>query len=449
MIDDDATRAAALEREKLVRALTRTSDNSVKWTRYLLASLFLLGIALICFVPIASGVAAQGLLAPTKPRQIVQHPTGGVIKTILVRDGQTVEAGQVLVKLEDTQERAAAGVLGIQVVSLRAELAVRQAEVQGLSAVTFPEDLVERSKREPDVRSLLQSQLAAFDARRRSNSNQAEQIRQQIAKNSRQSQQAQARATSARKQLSLIQQERGFMQTLLDKGLTPRTRVLALQRAEANLNGEAGSLTAEIERLRSENIELSKRLEQPGLAARVQASEAMRTIMADLVAAQDRFSAARLALERTVIRAPMAGKIIQNKASTIEGVVRASEPIMEIVPAGDELQLKAKIRLVDADNVSEGMKAVIRFDMMQGTTAPQIHGIVRTISADAIEDPRSGETFFEAKISIAPDEARRLPPQTFAPGRPAEVLIETGSRTLLSYFLLPLDRARFKALREE
>lgn len=437
------------ERDALVAQLTRGAADSVRWSRWLLTSLFILGLGLICFVPISSGVPAQGLLSPTKPRQVIQHPTGGVVKLMLVREGQTVEPGQELMRLEDTQERAQASITGIQVVSLRAELAVRQAEVMGIATVTFPDDLTRRAEREVDVRSLLQSQLAAFDARRRNNANRTEQIRQQLAKNNRSAAQAQARADAMSKQLSLVKQETQSMETLLAKGLTLRSRVLALQRADANFTGEVTSLRAEVQRLKAENIELSRRLEQPGLEARVSASEAMRTVMADLVAAQDRNSAAQLALERTIIRAPMAGKVLSPRVTTIGGVVRASEPVMEIVPADDELQLKANIRLVDADNVTEGMTAVIRFDMMQGSTAPQIMGVVRTISADAIEDPRTGERYYEAKISITPEQARKVPTSTFAPGRPAEVLIETGSRTLLSYFMSSLDRAQFKALREE
>jgi HlyD family secretion protein len=444
-----AALAAATTRDEVVDALTAPVEQATLMSRWLLTLLFLLVAGLIAFVPISSGVPAQGLLSPSKPRQIIQHQTGGVVRQILVKDGQAVAAGQILIKLDDNQERAAAGIATIQLISLRAELAVRQAEVQGLSGVLFPSDLERQAQRDPDMRALLDSQLAAFEARKLSNANKTAQIQQQLAKNSRSAAQARARALSSSQQLAMVREEADSARQLLEKGLIVKSRVLALERGVASLGADTTSFNAEIERLKAENVELAKRLQQPDLEVRVQASEAMRTILADLSAAQDRYNATQTALERTVIRAPMAGRVMSLRASTVGGVMRASEPMMEIVPDDTRLQLKARIRLADADNVREGMSAVIRFDMMQGTSVPQIAGLVQTISADAIEDPRTGDTFFEAKISIPPEEARRLPRSTFAPGRPAEVLIETGSRTLLAYFLSPLERAQFKALREE
>lgn len=443
----DTTQSEA--RDALIRELTGPATQSRRTWLLALTGLFLFGMVLMAFVPLASGVPAMGLLHPTKPRQTIQHPTGGVIRQILVKDGQDVKVGQVLVKLEDAQERAAYSVAKFQALALRAELAVRQAEVQGLKEPVFPADLLEMAAREADVRGILNSQIGAFDARKRNNANQAAQIRQQVLKNTRAAQQAQARATAASKQLALVREESVSMRTLLEKGLTLKSRVLALERAQASLGGETAAFSAEVQRLNAENVELNQRLAQPELAARVQASEAMRTVMNDLGAAQDRFLAARAALDRTVLRAPMAGKVLSSRTTTIGGVVRPGEPIMDIVPEDGEFQLKARIKLADADNIKTGNEVTIRFDMVQGTTAPAITGKVTTISADAVEDPRTGEAYYEAKIAIPPSEAQRVPSNVLAPGRPAEVLIKTGERTLLSYFLMPLQRAQFKALREE
>lgn len=436
-------------RDALIAELTgATTKNRLTW-RWILIGMFVLGLVLIAFVPISSGVPAQGQLHPVTPRQTIQHQTGGIVKQLLVKDGQSVKSGQPLIKLEDAQERAIFSVAKFQALSLRAELAVRQAETQGLSEVTFPAELTAMAEREADVRGILNSQLGAFEARKSNNANQAAQIRQQIEKNTRSAAQAQARATASSKQLALVREESTIMRTLLDKGLTLKSRVLALDRAQASLNGEATAFSAEVQRLRAENAELQKRLQQPELAARVQASEAMRTVMGDLTAAQDKFLAAQAALDRTVLRAPMAGKVLSPRMMTIGGVVRAGEPVMEIVPEGNEYQVKARIRLADSDNIKIGDVATIRFDMVQGTSAPAITGEVTNISADAVEDPRTGESYFEAKITIPPSEAARVPANVMAPGRPAEVLIKTGERTLLTYFLMPLQRAQFKALREE
>jgi HlyD family type I secretion membrane fusion protein len=436
-------------RQALIDELTGAATPSRMIWRYVLTGMFVLGLSLIAFVPVSSGVPAQGLLHPVKPRQIVQHPTGGVVKQILVNDGQSVKSGQALIKLDDAQERAAYSVAKFQALSLRAELAVRQAEVQGLAAVAFPGDLTAMADKDADVRAILASQVAAFEARKSNNANQTAQIKLQVEKNTRSAEQAQARARAAGTQLALVREEAASMRTLLEKGLTLKSRVLALERAQASLNGETISFTAEVQRLRAENAELTRRLLQPELGARVQASEAMRTVMIDLAAAQDRFLAAQAALDRTVLRAPMDGKVMSSRTATIGGVLRASEPAMEIVPQDNDYQVKARIKLADADNVRVDQEVAIRFDMAQGTSAPTITGTVSTLSADAVEDPRTGETYFEAKIVIPPGEAARVPANVMAPGRPAEVLIKTGERTLLTYFLLPLQRAQFKALREE
>lgn len=441
--------ALGLARDALIRDLTGPVIQSRIVWRWVLSGLFLAGLFLMAFVPLASGVPAIGMLHPTKPRQIIQHPAGGVIKEILVKDGQPVAAGQILVKLDDRQERAVFSVAKFQALSLRAELAVRQAEVQGLGSVSFPADLTEQAAQDEDLKGILKSQTAVFEARKLSTANQAAQIQQQVLKNTRSAVQAQARAGAAAKQLSLVREEAVSMRTLLEKGLTLKSRVLALERAQASLNGEATAFAAEVQRLNAENAELSRRLEQPELSARVQASEAMRTVMADFGPAQDRLLAAQAALDRTILRAPMAGTIISSRTTTIGGVVRPGEPVMEIVPEGNGLLVKARIRLADADNVSVGDEVTIRFDMVQGASAPSISGRVTTVSADAVEDPRTGETYFEASISIADSEAIRVPQNVLAPGRPVEVLIRTGTRTLLNYFLAPLERAQYKALREE
>lgn len=439
----------ALARQALIRDLTGSAVRSRVTWRWVLAGLAGTGLALMAFAPIESGVAAQGLLHPTQPRQIIQHPTGGVVKAILVKDGQRVERGQILIQLDDAQERAAYSVTKFQAVSLRAELAVRQAEVRGLPGVAFPSDLTALAAHDRDVQDVLAAQTAAFEARRANFANQTGQFRQHVAKNTLAAAQAQARATASRQQLALVREEAVSMRTLLEKGLTLKSRVLALERAQANLTGEATAFSAEVQRLKAENAELTQRLAQPDLAARVQASEAMRTVMTDLAAAQDKFLAAQAALDRTVLRAPMAGTVLSARATTVGGVMRPSEPILEIVPSGEDMQLKARIKLADADNIKAGDSASIRFDLMQGTPAPMITGTVKTVSADAVDDPRTGETYFEATIAITPEAARRVPANVLAPGRPAEVLIKTGKRTLLSYFLLPLDRAQFRALREE
>lgn len=435
-------------RERLIMSLTGSADRTNLIAAQALIGISVAALLLMATVPIASGVSATGALVPEKSKQIVQHQTGGTVRSIAVRDGTAVKSGQVLIQLDDVQERATFEIADSQVLALTLELAVRQAELSGLEQLVLPTDLVKRRNAEPGLDALLRSQEAAFAARRHARTLKHLQIEQALAQNAQSQAQAKARAKTARTQKALVDEEARSMHALFAKGLALKSRVLALERSAAGLDGEEQAQSAELLKLKAQALDLEQQRQKPMSDEKVEAAEAMRTLLGQLAAAKERSLAARLGLERTVIRAPMDGTVMALKAATVGGVIRPGEPIMEIVPTGDHLQLKARIAPRDADNVQQGMPATVRFDLALSSDAPSVEGTVRVISADALEDQRTGQWFFEAKIEIPLREARKLPASAYAPGRPAEVLIKTGSRTLLSYLLAPFDRTAFRALRE-
>lgn len=438
---------AASARDALIDQLSAPVAKSVSKLRLIAGGVALAAFILAAFVPISSGAIAPGQVAPDISRQIVQHPTGGVVSEILVREGQRVEAGALVLRLNAVEESADANMVEFEIVSLQSEAAVRMAELTGASDVTFPEHLLAR-RGEPLVGEILDAQHAAFVARRdqaalqrRQIASQRQQIRAQLAA-------ASAQETAATEQLNRVNAELEGYYTLLERGFIARTRVLAAERFQAELTGQVGTYQAEQNRLRAQDRELAARDLQINVNTRAEAAEALREARNRLAVATPQQTAADERVNRAEVRAPVTGTIIDLRANTVGGVVGPGEPMMQIVPEAGRLIVFARVSPQDADDVRNGAKAVMRFSAVSGRSDIRLRGQVETISADALVDQRTGGAYFEARVAIPPEEARRLPPSAYTPGFPAEVLIETGSRTVLSYLFAPLEGGAFRAMRE-
>jgi HlyD family type I secretion membrane fusion protein len=442
----DVSRKA--ERNAQVEVLAEPAINAVKWSGRFALLIFLALLGVAALAPITSGSVAQGQLAVGEGRQIVQHPTGGVVAEILVEEGARVEAGEPLLRLEGVQETAAAGVGLAEIAGLRAEIAVREAEVAGQDRPSFPADMLEEARHDRVVAQALAVQRAAFRARQEQRQMEANAIDAQRAQLRSASAAATARAASAREQLALVNDEADGIRTLYERGLAPRTRLLALERAAADLQGQAGALANEVQRLRNQDRELQARRDQLAVNARAEAAEALRMVQTELSAARSRETATQDAVARMEIVAPMAGAVVNLSARTVGGVIAPGEAIMEIVPADNALVVRARLRPQDIDAVRAGMTAQVRLTLSGDVDAPRLTGEVLRISADALEDPRTGTAYFEAAIALPPDQIALLPDNARVPGLPAEVLIETGRATVLGYLFAPITDIAFRALRE-
>lgn len=434
-------------RRKLIDDLTRPARRSVrlsKWIAFLLLTAVVAGFG---FAPIESGTVANGQLIVDGDRQVVQHGEGGLVAEILVKEGGRVAAGDVLLRLDPIQAGAAAGLVASEIYSLRAEEAVRAAEMAGAEQVEFPAYLLSL-KSDAEIAQILSAQEGAFDARRSLAASErrrlAEQLRQ--IEQSRVSRAAEHQA--AMEQAELLATELAGLETLLEKGLTQRPRVLGVERLLSEARGQAVSLEAEMQRLDAEAAETRTRRGQVEANRRAEAADALRTVRADLSAAHDRQAAASDTLKRTEIVAPTSGIVMDIGVNTIGGVIGAGEPLMAIVPQTEGLIIRARISPRDADDVRVGMDATVRFNAGGGRSAHRADGIVETVSADALVDERTGESYFEAQISVAPEAANAIPSELLAPGLPADVLIRTGESTAFRYFLGPIEDVMFKALRE-
>jgi HlyD family type I secretion membrane fusion protein len=398
-------------------------------------------------IPINSGALAPGIEQVENKRKTVQHLDGGIIRAIHVREGSVVAAGQPLITLDDTNPRLNVSVYQAQSDALRAEQAALSAQMLGKSEIEFPDDLLARSA-DPVVGRIIRSQRAAFAARhdnvlgrQAQYSEQIGQLREQIGGDA-------SSAAARTEQINLLDGEISDLEQLYAKGFATKGRLLALKRAAAALRGERAALGAESAKLRGQQSEVRILSLQAERDSASDAANAMRTIEGQLAEVQDKLAAAKEVLERTQIRAPVSGTVVGLRPTTVGGVIRASEPLMDVVPNAGRIVIVARVSPREADRLQVGQKAQVRFDASGARNAPVVEGTLQKFSADALADQQTGALYFEAEVAVPESAKRALPAELLKPGVPATVMIKTGSRTMLGYLFAPILRARFNALRE-
>jgi HlyD family type I secretion membrane fusion protein len=293
---------------------------------------------------------------------------------------------------------------------------------------------------------VLTAERAAFAARRALARSQAEQLDQQLVQIDKSIASAQAGRATQQRQAELYEKELSALQPLMEKGLTVKSRLLGIERSLEGARGEVDSLASEIMRLEARATETRGLRARIEVDRRAEAAEALRTLRSSLGELLERQLAAEDTLQRTEVRAPIDGVVMAMRVSTIGGVVEPGQPLLEIVPQSDLLVARVRILPSDADNVREGMLATVRLSAGGGRQPVQVEGEVQSISADALTDSRTGESYFEARVAMPQDTS--IPRGALAPGLPAEVLIKTGEHTILDYLFSPIERAMFRSMRD-
>lgn len=436
------------DKEKLVSELV---GSTTKMLRVLGIAATLAVMAFLLwgtFVPIASGVAAPGHVGVENRRKTLQHLDGGIIREIRVHDGDHVEAGEVVVRMDSVDARLAVSVLQAQVDALRAEQAARQAELTGASNIQFPADLITRQE-ENNVATILKTQRIAFAARRSNIIGRKLQLQEQLAQLNKEISGNRAQSKSRSEQIDLLDGEIKDVSGLLDKGLTTRTRLLTLQRAAAQSRGDRGALDSEVAKLKAQQSEISIASMQVERQSQTEASDVLRQVEAQLVQVLDKLAGAKAVLARTEIRAPVSGTVVGLALTTLGGVVRPGEPLMDIVPVTNKLIINAKIEPKDANAIHINQPVSVRFDGAGIREAPVVQGRVEKVSADSLVDQRTGTNYFELVVVVSSaHNLRKVPRDLLKPGLPAEVLVQTGQRTAFGYLFAPITRASFSAMRE-
>jgi HlyD family secretion protein len=367
----------------------------------------------------------------------IQHPTGGVVAEIAVHNGMRVGVGDLLVRLDATQAQASLQMVSKQLDEVRARIARLLAERDGLARLEVPAELMARSG-DGAVKTLLASEESLFKARANARRSQTDLLQSRVSQLGEEIGGLDAQVGSKTRQLELIAGELSGVQELYDKRLVPLTRLTTLQREAARIEGERGQLMSAIAETKSKIGEAQLqivRLDQDFRTDVVKELGETQGKEAELV---ERGVAARDLLDRIEIRAPTSGVIHQLSAHTIGGVIRAGDAIMEIVPDSDELQIEARLQPNDIDQVKVGQKAFIRFSAFNQRVTPQLNGIVSYVSADTSHDQQTNAPYFTVRVTLPEEERRRLAGLQLVSGMPAEVFMQTGSRTMMSYLLKPI-----------
>ena len=396
----------------------------------------------------AGAVIAQGTLVVDTNSKKVQHPTGGVVAELNVRDGDQVKLGDVVIKLDDTQTRANLQIVAKGLDELMARRAREEAELEGDQAITFPKELLARQD-DSEVVRIVRGESKLFETRRNSREGLKAQLTERVSQSQEEITGLTAQVASKEKQIEWIQQELEGVRDLWAKKLVQFNRVTSLEREQARLDGERGQLIASIAQAKGKISETRIQILQIDQDMRTEVGKDLAEIRAKSAELIEKRVAAEDQLKRIDIRAPQNGMVHQLDVHTVGGVVSAGQQIMLIVPAADKLIVEAKVQPQDIDQVRIGQAAVMRFSNFNSRTTPEVNGEVSVVSADVTQDQRTGISYYTVRIAVTPAELARLGEHKLQPGMPVEVFIQTTVRTVVSYFVRPFQDQIAKAFREK
>jgi HlyD family type I secretion membrane fusion protein len=399
------------------------------------------------FAPLDSAVVAPGVLVVESHRRDVQHSEGGIVREILVKEGSTVAAGDVLLLLESTRADATLAIVRAQTDAILARQARLRAEAAEGAAIEFPAALLERQD-DPATQDLINGQMNIFMARRASVQGQIGILVQRVAQLERQRDGLRMQGQSRDRQIQLIGEELRGTRELADKGHAPRTRVLALERDVARLEGERGEHLSAVSRVEEAIGETRLQMLQVQRNLYEEITNALQEAQTKLLELQEKMTAARDTVERTALRAPADGVVVGLAVHTIGAVIPPGRTVMQVVPGADRLVIEAQVQILDIGQIAAGQSATVNFSAVHQRNLPTLTGTVATVSADRLTDERTGMPFFKARVTIDEASLAVLSEHRILPGMPADVVIATGERTALRYVADPfLDFARY-AMRE-
>lgn len=388
---------------------------------------------------LSAGAVAPAILVVESKRKDVQHLEGGIVSAIQVRNGDVVGQGDVLLSLDGTRANVSLELLNTQYLSTQSEISRLQAERDGLDKIVLPASIQSAlDKGSSKISEIVSAQQKVFDARRRQFSGQAEILRSRVDQLGQQVEGLKAQETSTERQYRLIAEELEGLRILLKKGHTNKTRVLALERAMVELEGQKGNRDAELARIGVATGEAELEILQLREDLNAQVVNELREAQDRLFDLEERRKAALDLNNRLDIRAPIGGTIVELQVYTIGGVVEPGQSLMQIIPEGDRLTVEARIWPQDIDLVSPGMTAEVKFSSFSQRNMPTIFGRVEVVSADIISEPRSGLSYYLAEIMIPDSELAKLGDNELKPGMPSEVLIQAGEHTALEYLTQPI-----------
>ncbi len=402
-----------------------------------LATVFLLvgGIGVwAATTSIAGAVIASGKLVVDTNVKKIQHPTGGIVGELLAREGDRVRQGDVLVRLDGTQARASLAIINRALDEMAARQARYEAERDGADAVVFPAGLTARAA-DPEVARLIAGEHKLFEMRHTARDGQRAQIREQIQQLHQQVEGVRAQLGAKSREVALVNKELEGVRVLWKQNLVPISRVTALERDVARLEGEQGSLVASQAMNRGRIAELQLKSHQIDQDLSTEVGKELAEIRAKRSEMTERQVTADDQLKRHDLAAPQDGRVFQRSVHTIGGVVQAGEALMLIVPADDSLIVEARVPPQEIDQVHVGQQAILRFAAFNQQTTPQLTGEVVHIGADVSQDDKASAPYYSVRIRVR--DLAQLGGLTLLAGMPVEAFMQTAPRTVASYLVKP------------
>ena len=396
---------------------------------------------------VSGAVIAPGQLVVETNVKKVQHPTGGVVGELRVRDGSEVRAGDVLVRLDDTITRANLAIVTKNLDELSARQARLEAERDGADAIAFPQELLER-REVAEVGKVLAGETRLFELRRSARAGQKAQLKERVEQLREEIDGRTGQIQAKGREIVLIGQELEGVRELWRKNLIQIQRVTALERDAVRIEGERAQLIAANAQTKGKISETELQILQIDQDLRSEVGRELADIRGKLSELVERKVAAEDQLKRVDIRAPQDGFVHQLAVHTVGGVVTPGEALMMVVPRADSLTVEARLAPPDIDQVRVGQRAVLRFSAFNQRTTPELNGEVQVVAADVSQDPKTGVYYYTVRIALPPQELERLGGLKLVPGMPLETFIQTGSRTVISYLMKPLTDQVARAWRE-
>lgn len=421
-------------------------DKPVKFSRFVLAGLFVLvsffggSIYWAVTANLDGAVVAPASFVVKGNKKTVQHLDGGIVSELFVTEGDYVEANQVLIRMDSTDNDVNLDVLGSQYSELNIRKARLLAELNEQVSFEFSDvDLqVAETMRPADLQAMFFTQKKLFDAQLKSRQSEAEILQQRIDSLQREIEGIDQQRASNARQANIAGEELVTFETLLKKGLTQVSRVNAVKRELERLHGQDASFITSNARALNQIGELQlTKLSQQKLRKEAVTAE-LANVEAQIASIEPQYMGALQKQDRIEIKAPVSGKVVNMSIYTKGGVIRPGEPIMDLVPAGEELIVEAKVDVADIEKLRVGQTTRVRLSGFDQTDIPEATGVIIDLSADSIKDERTGVDYFAARVQLDDSQKATVSKLEFVPGMPADIFVNTGERTAISYLLQPL-----------
>ncbi|MDF2119718.1 HlyD family type I secretion periplasmic adaptor subunit [Roseiarcaceae bacterium H3SJ34-1] len=414
-----------------------------------IAGVFLLGGAGIvgATTDLAGAVVAAGSLVVETSIKKIQHPTGGIVGQLFVREGTHVDAGEVMIRLDETLVRANLTTVEKDLWELESRQARLVAERDQADDITFPDEML-AAPADSDIGKIVQGERNLFSFRREAALGQKHQLRQRIVQLNEKIGGLKIQADAKVSEIGLLKQELDGVNELWEKKLVPLTRVVALQRNNARLEGENGQLMSTIAEARGKIAETELQIIQIDQDMRSDVAKQLGDIRAKIAELREKRVAALDQLKRTDIRAPQSGLVHELSVHTEGGVIGAGEQIMLIVPDADKLAVEVRVPPENIDQVHVGQTAVLRFSSFNQRTTPEVQGTVSVVSASTSKDDKAGAGYYSVRITMDPKLLQTLGDVKLVPGMPVDAFLRTSDRTIVSYLMKPLSDQMYRAFRE-